>query len=461
MRKLALLWFVAVLAGGAIGAFAAGPATPSIVVFLADDHSQSDSSVYGATEIRTPNMERLATAGMTFTHAFVTSPSCAPSRASLLTGLMPARHGAEANHSRPRAAIRKLPAYLHELGYEVAAFGKVSHYQQTADYGFDHFAHDGFHDHRAIPAALKWLAERSSDKPLALFVGSNWPHVPWPEPSDGYDPARVKLPPGMVDTVATREAYSRYGAAVTRMDAELGQVFDAARGRLGSNTLFVHTSDHGAQWPFGKWTCYEAGIRTSLIVVWPGVVAPGTRTDAMVSWVDILPTLVEAAGGRESVDSAEGNGLDGRSFLPVLRGATSGHRDRIFTTHSGDGQMNVFPIRSVRTRQWKFIHNLHPEFKFTTHIDRAKSEKEPAYFDSWIAQAKSDSRAGEIVERYHKRPREELYDLAADPNELHNLAADPEHAECLMAMRAELEAWMKEQGDQRKVFNQPILPARK
>src|SRR5687767_656419 len=157
---------------------------PNIVVFLADDHGFLDSEVYGARDARTPNMLRLAQAGMTFTHAFVASPSCAPSRAALLTGLMPARNGAEANHARPRPEIKKLPAYLKELGYETAAFGKVSHYKHTHEYGFDYFAHDGFHEHAAIPAMLKWLRERQSDKPLCLFVGSNWPHVPWPEQAD-------------------------------------------------------------------------------------------------------------------------------------------------------------------------------------------------------------------------------------------------------------------------------------
>src|SRR5262245_45662953 len=106
-------------------------AKPNLVVFLSDDHGYLDSSVYGAADVRTPNMARLAKAGVTFTHMFVASPSCAPSRAALLTGLMPARNGAEANHSKPRAEVKKLPAYLQALGYEVAAFGKVAHYGQA------------------------------------------------------------------------------------------------------------------------------------------------------------------------------------------------------------------------------------------------------------------------------------------------------------------------------------------
>src|SRR5690348_15298783 len=104
---------------------------PDIVIFLTDDQSQLDATPYGDDGIRTPNMQRLAKVGMTFDRAFVASPSCAPSRGALLTGLMPARNGAEPNHAEPRLDIKKWPAYFHELGYEVVAFGKVSHYKQT------------------------------------------------------------------------------------------------------------------------------------------------------------------------------------------------------------------------------------------------------------------------------------------------------------------------------------------
>ena len=426
---------------------------PNIMVFLADDHGFLDSEVYGARDVRTPNMLRLAAAGMTFTHTFVASPSCAPSRAALLTGLMPARNGAEANHSKPRADVKKLPAYLKELGYEVAAFGKVSHYKQTADYGFDYFAHDGFHEHEAIPAALKWLRERKSGKPLVLFVGSNWPHVPWPEKVPDADPLKASLPPTQADTPETRQARQRYAGAVARMDAELGQVYDAAREKLGANMVFLMTSDHGAQFPFAKWNCYDAGLRVPLIVAWPGVIKAGTRTDAMVSWVDILPTLVEIAGGKAIPD------IDGRSFAAVLRDPKSEHRDRIFATHSADGKMNAYPIRSIRTRDWRLILNLKPEFEFTTHIDLAPRENKPGYWggywESWVRAATTNAEAALTVKRYHQRPPVELYELRADPHEQHNVASDPQHANRVKEMRAELENWMREQGDQQRAYGQP------
>jgi arylsulfatase A-like enzyme len=430
-----------------------GSAAPDIVIFLTDDLGRPDCSPYGARDIRTPNMERLARAGLTFDRAYVASPSCAPSRAALLTGLMPARNGAEPNHAKPRAELRKWPAFLQALGYEVVAFGKVSHYQHTRDYGFDHFAHDKFHEHAGIAAAVEFLKNRprKGAKPLCLFVGSNWPHVPWPEKSD-YDGARLALPAGTVDTPSTRTWRSRYAAAVSRADDDLGAVMEAAHAHLPAETVFIFSSDHGAQWPFGKWNLYESGVAVPLVVVWPGVVKAGTRTDAMVQWTDFLPTCVAIAGGEPP------SALDGRSFLSVLRGASNAHRERLFTTHSADGNMNVFPMRAVRDGRWKYIRNLYPEFAYHTHIDADRGRLEQRdFFASWRKAAATDTNAARIVRRYHERPAEELYDLAADPHEQRNLADRPEHAGRLAVLRAALDDWMRDQGDSQKIFGQPRL----
>jgi arylsulfatase A-like enzyme len=424
---------------------------PNIVVFLSDDHSLADSSVYGSTDMDTPNMQRLANAGLTFDRAFVASPSCAPSRAALLTGMLPQHNGAEANHSRPKKELKKLPAYLQELGYEVVAFGKVGHYAQTPEYGFDIARHFKYHEDIAVGEAIQWLNARTSDKPLCLFVGTNWPHVPWPKPTT-IDATKIKIPLTHVHTPETRRARARYYQAIRTMDDELGRVYDAALAKLGKNTFFLHTSDHGAQWPFAKWNLYDAGIRTPLIVAWPGKIAAGVRTDAMVSWIDILPTLVEVAGG--TLDKS----LDGRYFLPVLLGKTDKHRDEIYTTHSGDGDFNVYPSRSLRDERYKYILNLHPEFEFNSHVTLVG--KDDPYWPSWVKKAQSNPEAARKVQRYQQRPREELYDLATDPLEEHNLAAEPAQTERLAAMRAKLEAWMKAQGDTQTVFGKPkLLPA--
>lgn len=416
------------LLGLAQALHAAAPARPNLVIFLTDDHTLRDSTVYGAKDVRTPNMMRLSQAGLTFDRAFVASPTCAPSRGALLTGLMPVRNGAEPNHAKPRAEIKKLPAYLKELGYEVVAFGKVSHYGHTGDYGFDHWAHDKYHEDVAIPNGLKWLRERKSTKPLCLFLGTNWPHVPWPADGEGHDPAQVNLPPTAIETQKTREVRARYYAAVARMDTELGEAYETAYKVLGENTFFMTTSDNGAQWPFGKWSCYDAGIRTPLIAVWPGRIAKGVRTDAMVSWIDILPTLVDLGGG------AAPQGIDGR--------------------------MNVYPTRSVRTDRWKYIRNLYPEFYYSTHVDLVQEGNGPGYFGSWLEKAKTDPAAAALLKRYHEHPAEELYDLAADPFELKNLAGDPKCAAQLAAMREDVTAWMKANGAEnrmvQRVFNQAL-----
>jgi uncharacterized sulfatase len=422
-------------------AVAAAAATPNLVVFISDDHGYSDTSLGGSTQFRTANLQRIAQAGMTFTHAFAASPSCAPSRAALLTGLMPMRGGAMLNHEPPRDDVKKLPAYLKGLGYEVVAFGKVAHYKQGQHYGFDLVRHDGFHDDECVAAAIDFLEHRDGQAPLCLLVGTNWPHVPWPEPKAGVDLEAFEPPPTHVLTAETRRWRGRYAAAVERFDDDLGQLYDAAFKYLGSNTLFLQFSDHGAQWPFGKWNLYDAGTRVPFVAVWPGIIKSNSKSSAMISLVDVLPTLVEAAGGTPPQN------IDGRSFKDALTGSASEFREFIFTTHSGDGAMNRYPMRSVRTRDWKYIRNLRPDFEHTTHIDLGKAIDGNAYWKSWIVAAKKDLRAAATINRYHRRPAVELYDLSADPLEQNNLAADSRNTQILRELSSRVDRWMCEQAD--------------
>ena len=159
-------------------AVAAERSRPNIVLFLADDLSWSDCSLYGRAGIRTPNMERLAAAGRTFTHAFVASPSCAPSRGALLTGLSPTRSGAMFNHTVPDAAHTRWPAYFRELGYEVVAFGKVDHYATVRQYGFDHASHFNYHQDDCIEAAVNFEGFGGVQPPIhplvAKALGLDW-----------------------------------------------------------------------------------------------------------------------------------------------------------------------------------------------------------------------------------------------------------------------------------------------
>lgn len=422
---------------------------PDIVVYLADDLSAGDLALHGGTSIATPAIDRLAADGMTFNRAFVASPSCAVSRAALLTGLMPARNGAEENHSYPHADVLRLPTILNELGYQTAAFGKVAHLRSAPDYHFD-----VIEPQQNIPelrvTVKQYLQARTDERPLALFVGVSDPHVPWPSEST-VDPQAIAMPPQLLDTPRTRVQRSRYLQEVKDLDAYLGELRELTGKHLSDDQLFVFSSDHGAQFPFGKWTLYDEGIRIPLIVAGGGKIAAGSRTDAMVSWIDILPTLIDLAGG----DVPEG--LDGRSFAPLLHGETESHRERIFTTHSGDLLMNVYLSRSIRTDRYKLIWNPHPEFAFTSYIDLLLRETSGDYFKEWMAAAKTDAGAAKVLARYYGRPEYELYDLDEDPHELNNLAGRSEVATLQADLTGELKQWIEAQGDQLTVFHEPLM----
>jgi uncharacterized sulfatase len=452
-------FLVAMLAALLVGAAPARaraddpPRRPDVVVFIADDLSAGDCSPYGGTDIPSPNMAALAREGLTFDRAYATSPSCAPSRAALLTGCYNARTGAMFNHQKPRDDVGKWPACFQALGYEVVAFGKVAHYAQVTAYGFDHAAFYRYHEDVCVDKAVEWLAARKSDKPLCLMVGTNFPHVPWPQ-REGVRPADLKLPARVADTPETRTARAHYAAAVTRADSDLGEVRGAARRHLPPDTLFVFTADQGAQWPFAKWNLYEAGVRVPLVVVWPGHVAAGRRTAAMVSWIDLLPTLHEAAGADPR---SAAPGIDGRSFLPVLTGKADAHRDRVFATHSGDGNVNYYPSRSARLGSWKYIRNLDASLEFHTHIDRLPQDT--GYWPSWVERARSDPQVEGLIRHYTRRPAEELYDLSADPDESKNLAGDAAHASELERCRAALDEWMTANHDKGIATDRGLRPA--
>lgn len=421
---------------------------PNLVVFISDDHSQLDSQVYGSTEVRTPHMAKLAADGLKFTHAFVASPACGPSRTALFTGLWSARNGAEPNHRPKRPDVASLPPVLRALGYEVAAIGKVAHNTYAKDHGFDVIEgpNAGFEDTVAV---AKFLATRDPAQPLCLFVGTRHPHTVW-STTPAYDPATVQIPPAHFDDPVYRAERARYLTDVTKADALLGEVRALVREKIPGDTLFIYTADHGAALPFAKWSLYDAGIRVPLIIAWPARLKPATTSDAMVCWPDLLPTFIELAGGTVPA------GLDGKSFAPLLLGTATAHRDRVFATHSGDGDFNVYPIRAVRTRDWKYLRNLQPEFQYHTHMTRSSGPHRPAFWTAWLTAAKTNPTAAAVVQRSIQHPAEELYDLAADPFELHNLAADPRHATRLASLRAELDAWMKQQGDTQTVFGQPL-----
>ncbi|VGO13321.1 Choline-sulfatase [Pontiella desulfatans] len=436
-------WVMALGLVFCVGALAAEK--PNMVIFLADDHGRAECQVYGG-EVRTPMMASLAKDGLVFDHAFVASPACGPSRSALLSGLMPARNGAEGNHVKPRPETQVMVKHLKQAGYEVVAFGKVAHNNYATMMGFDH----DFPKKTGLAENVeKFLKQRTSQKPLCLMVGDRRPHVPWTKQMD-YDPAKITLPAHFIDTPETREHWARYLTDVTGMDDEMRRVDELAEAYFGNRDyLFMYTADHGGQWPFGKWNLYDAGINVPMIVRWPGKVKPGTRTDAMVSWIDIFPTLLELVGGESPAD------IDGRSFANVLTGKAEKHRDAIFTTHTGDVKMNVYPMRSVRTERFKYIRNTHPDCYHSNHSDIHRKDGAGAYWDSWDAAAKNNPEAKAVIQKYYQRPEIEFFDLEKDPQEQINLAGNPEYKAQIAKMSAMLDDWMKEQGDTIRLEHQP------
>lgn len=303
---------------------------PNIVIYIADDHGCKQSEAYGDMFVKTPNMRRIAEEGIAFDNAFVASPASGPSRAALLSGLMPSRNGAEANHTLPDASTQKLVKIMQEQGYEVAAIGKIAHSKKHADMnGFDYcdMPLENLRD-RIKTRVKKYLGSRNSDKPLCLLVGDRRPHVSWIKNSL-YSTSDITLPDYLIDTPETREHWGRYLTDIEGLDRSIGEIDSIAADYFGNKDyVFMYTADHGAQWPFGKWNLYDKGIKTSLLVRWPEMIKPKTRTDAMVSWIDIFPTLIDIAGGNVPKD------IDGFSFKNVLTGEDNRHREYIYIQHT-------------------------------------------------------------------------------------------------------------------------------
>jgi N-sulfoglucosamine sulfohydrolase len=425
---------------------AAAPQT-NIILFISDDHSVRDCGAYGATDVKTPHIDRLSNESLRLTQAFAASPSCVPSRSSIYTGLFPMRHGAHPNHGALNPGILTLPDYLKPLGYRTALIGKIHvGFPRGEKLPFDTLLRDpklpdiSNSDEATLHESIQWI-KSNKDQPFCLIVCVNDPHAPWKlDERYGYSPDTVTLPPTFLDTPSTREDRTKYYSDITRMDEQLGQLLDAVDEEgLRKNTLFVYTSDQGAQWPFAKWNLYDAGIQVPLLIRWPGIISGGSTSSALVSHVDLLPTFIELAGGKAPMD------LDGRSIRGLLEGKTTAGREYVYAAHTGDGLWNIAPMRCLRTDRYKYIFSLMPEVEYTTHIDMYL--KKDGFWKSWKDLVSSNARAREVMNRYHVRPEEELYDIKADPSETRNLANDPALAKVREELRSRLAEWRKQQHD--------------
>ena len=418
---------------------------PNIILYLADDLGWKDIGFNGAKVVKTPYLDKLASEGIVFKNAFVASPACAPSRAALLTGLMPARNGAENNHTYPKEGINLLTKKLQQNGYNIYGFGKVAHGKMNSECGFDFYHKQLINLEENI---RDFFSNINIDGPICIIVGDRRPHVPWTE-KNIYNPDKVELPEYFIDTRETREHRARYYSDITGFDKSLGNILEFLEGELGESTITIMSSDHGAQWPFGKWNLYDDGIRTPLVVKWPNKIKANTTSNAMVSWIDILPTILDITG------SGVVDNIDGRSFLEVLMGKTENFRDEIFTTHTGDGVFNIYPIRSVRTKRYKYIRNLLPDYYHTNHSDLLRKDGAGAYWDSWYKSSEQNVKFENVILNYHIRPKEEFYDLLIDPNEQNNLITSRSLTKEIRKLREKLDRWMEKQKDQEIVIYSP------
>lgn len=420
---------------------------PNILFIIADDCTYLDLGTYGGQAL-TPNLDALAKRGMKFERCFQAAPMCSPTRHSIYTGLYPVKSGAYPNHAFAGSDVKSIVHYLKPLGYRVALSGK-SHVAPKEVFPFEEShstpaSSKGFPsviDFEAVDRLMKTSAE--SKTPFALFACSNEPHAPWNKGKQfrqHYPPEKLKLRPYMVDTPETRKAYRNYLAEISFFDLEVGRLIEKLdQHGLTENTLVMVVSEQGNNFPFAKWSCYDAGLQSAMLVSWPGKVKPGTTTRAMVEYVDICPTLVTAAGGTPS------ESLDGRSFQKVLSGEMASHKDHVFGIQTSRGIFSGphhYPIRSVRGERYKLIRNLDPDATFFNSINQT------GWFRSWERAAKNgDTGAGRMLKRFAKRPAYELYDVIEDPHEMHNLADDPKLASVRSHLDEELSAWMKGQGD--------------
>ena len=410
---------------------------PNILIVIADDLNKDSVGVYGNKDVKTPNIDRLASQGMRFNLAYTSTAMCAPTRQQMYTGLYPVRSGAYPNHSKVKPGTKSLVHYLKALGYRVGLSGK-RHFGPPSSFPFEQVSW------KVDAKAIREFVARDEKQPFCLLVTSNSPHVPWSAgDASQYDPGKLTIPPYWVDTPEMRESLTRYYAEITDLDREVGECMKILREtKQEDNTAMIFTTEQGAQYPGCKWTCYENGLNVGFIVRWPGQVKPGSVSDAMIHYVDVAPTLVEMAGG-EAI-----KGLDGRTFLGVLRGKTKRHNSATYGVHTQMYAIGSPPtgyaVRSIRAGKWKYIMNLNHKVTFKNALTQNDKEN---YWASWVRTAKTDPKAARLVKRYLNRPAEQLYDLSKDPHELNNLAGREKQAKVKARLKQQLQDWMTSQGD--------------
>ena len=419
---------------------------PNFVIVLADDVAWSS---FGCTEsglfTRTPNIDKLATQAVRFTNFHGAVAQCGPLRHELYTGTLPPTSGIYSNGSKPKPGLKSVVNFMEDLGYNIALTGK-EHFSNSTTFqkipGFSGGANDSEPTWEMDGVKEYIKASQAESKPFCVVIGSVHAHHPWTVGDKSNFPLdKIVVPPHMVDTPVTREALAIHAAEVEVLDEQVGATMKLINDMdLTENTVFIFLSEQGTAMPNGKWSIYDYGTKALCLVSWPGKLQAAV-TDAVAMYCDIVPTMVDMAGG-------EAPAVDGKSFYSVLKGETSVHRDHAFLVHQAGG----YAQRAIRTKEYKLIWNPKQDIDYYLEVmmdpQRAKSKFFAKTWQEWLSVAKTDSAAQEQVDRVVKHPEFELYNVKNDPWELNNLATNPEYASVVKEMHAQLKADMDKMNDE-------------
>lgn len=441
----------------AAGQAATGQERPNILVFMADDWGFPSSPLYGDKAVQTPGLEQIARDGVLFSRGYCPSPSCTPSRAALLTGQDIFRLEENASLRGPlQAKFATYPDLLEAAGYAVG--------YKTKGWGPGEFQDGGRTRNPAGPEKPDFeafLREISPSQPFCYWFGSTDPHRPYRKGTGieaGINPADVIVPGFLPDTPEIRSDLCDYLFEVQRFNEDVAQALALLErtGRL-ENTLIIITGDNGMPFPRCKMNLYEWGVHVPLAISWKAGIPAGRTIDDFVSFIDLAPTILEAAGLPVPAD------MTGRSLLGMLSSTNSGRieadRDAVVTARERHGASR-FPMRSIRTDSFSYIRNHSPDLP-APHSD-----------DGPTRQFIESNRNHPDFARFHQlcfgdRPAEELYDVSNDPYELNNLADNPRYREIKNELAARLTRTLVERKDPRalgkgEVFdNHVIQPSRR
>ncbi|RAK02250.1 N-sulfoglucosamine sulfohydrolase [Larkinella arboricola] len=449
---------------------------PNIVLIVADDHGREAVGCYGNPAVKTPHIDQLAAEGVRFTNAFCTTASCSPSRSVLLTGLHNHANGMyglehREHHFSSFDTVRSLPVMLQKAGYQTARIGKF-HVAPERAYHFQKVLRGGKTNNPASigrsPVEMADLCyplfSEASEKPFFLYFATDDPHrsntvsasgMPvfkgdkanlfgnrpggYPQVHDVfYQPFQVQVPPYLPDTRATRMELAQYYESISRLDQGVERLVALLK-ETGQydNTVIVYLSDNGAPFPGSKTTLYEPGMKLPLIVKLPKPQKPGFVQDAMISWVDLTPTLLDFAGVRPDTVYSQG-----RSFKSIIEQDRATGWDEVYGSHTLHEVTMYYPMRVLRERRYKLIFNIAHELSFPMALDLYHSF-------TWqdVRQTGRKLYGKRTVEAYLHRPRFELYDLEADPHEVRNLASDPKHQAILKRMQEKLKRFQQQTKD--------------